>query len=117
MSKAGSVAIELRRLADALDKQPDAEIIKPMVTFYGYEKSSFIATVKLLPRPLKKRISEPGDSKWARVRVGYVGDAIDIDASVPQSLTCELVQPAKAAVYRCDPIFSEEEDAALEVTA
>lgn len=116
MSKAGLVAIELRRLADALDAQPDAEIIKPMVTFFGYDKASFLSTVRLMPRPLTKRVTEVG-STWARLRVDHENRSIDITASVPQSLTCELVEPAKPAVYRCDSILSEEEDAAMEVKA
>jgi hypothetical protein len=107
--KAGLVAIELRKLADALDVQPDAEIITPWIMFHGYEKDEFLATARLLPRPLTKKVEDDG-SKWARVRL-ECKSPINISASAPQSLTCELVEPAKPAVYRCAPILSEEEDA------
>lgn len=114
--KAANVAIELRKLADAFDAQPEAEVIKPWITFYGYAKEPFLATVRLMPRPLKKKVEDEG-SKWARVKVEYVSEAMDIAVSAPQSLTCEVVEPAKPAVYRCAPLLSEEEDAAMEVQA
>ncbi len=110
MANAGKVAMELRQLADALDVQPDAEIITPWISFYGYEKESFLATARLLPRPLKKNI-EDREKSWARVKVECLGfKAIDVNVSIPQSLTCELVEPAQPAVYRCEPILSEEEE-------
>jgi hypothetical protein len=105
---AGKVAAELRKLADALDSHPDAEVTKPWINFYGDDKASFASIVKILPRPLAKKI-DPGDDKYRRIRVAYKSDALDIDASVPQYLTCELVEPAKPAVYRCDPLLSLDE--------
>lgn len=106
--KAGLVASELRRLADSLDAQPDTSITKPWLFFYGHDKASFGAIVKLLPKPLTKRIEE-GCEEFRRIRVEYQNEAIDVCASVPQSLTCELLEPAKPAVYRCDPLLSLEE--------
>src|SRR5260221_520492 len=108
--KSGLVAIELRKLADALDVQPDAEIEKPTIHFYGYEKNKFLALARMLPRPLKKSVSDPESIRWARVHLQYDSDALCIDCSIPQSLTCELIAPAKPAVYRCDPILSKEEE-------
>jgi hypothetical protein len=105
---AGKVAAELRKLADALDTNPEAVVTKPWINFYGYDKATFAAVVKLLPRPLAKKV-DGGDESYRRIRVEYKSEAIDIDASVPQHLTCELVEPAKAAVYRCDPLLSLEE--------
>lgn len=109
MITAGAVAAELRKLADALDVQPDAEIIKPFVHFYGISKEPFLSLARLLPRPLNKAV-EVGDEKYRRIHVQYDSPAMWIDASVPQSLTCELIEPAKPAIYRCDPILSKEED-------
>lgn len=106
---AGKVAIELRKLADLLDSHPDVEVTKPWLNFYGYDKGTFASIVKLLPRPLAKSVDTYTDEKLRRIRVAYKTDAIEIDASVPQHLTCELVEPAKPAVYRCDPILSLEE--------
>lgn len=110
---AGMLAIELRKLADALDAQPDAKITKPTVYFYCDAKDEFLAVARLLPRPLAKRVTDADDHKWARVRIEYQSPALDVDASIPQSLTCELLEPAKPAVYRCAPILSEEEDAGM----
>ncbi|HXF12266.1 MAG TPA: hypothetical protein VN517_03875 [Terriglobales bacterium] len=108
---AGKVAAEFRKLADSLDANPEAEIEKPSIYFYCDAKNNFVSTVKLLPRPLAKTVSDKDDPKWARVRVEYRTDVIDVEASIPQSLTCELIEPAKPAVYRCDPILSLEEEA------
>lgn len=105
---AGKVAIELRKLADLLDAHPDTEVTKPWLDFYGYDKATFAAVAKMLPRPLAEEVDD-GDERYRRLRVMYKSDAIEIDASVPQHLTCELVEPAKPAVYRCDPILSLEE--------
>jgi hypothetical protein len=112
MTTAGHVAIELRKLADSLDAQPDAEIIKPLIHFYGEAKEPFLSTAKLLPRPLKKRI-EGGDEKYRRIHVEYDSSAMWIDLSVRQTLTCEILEPAKPAVYRCAPILSDEEEMAV----
>lgn len=106
---AGKVAAELRKLADALDANPEAIVEQPYVSFYCDSKNAFASTVKLLPRPLTKRITDKDDPAWARIRVEYKSDAIDVDASVSQHLTCALVEPAKPAVYRCDPLLSLDE--------
>lgn len=105
---AGKAATELRKLADALDAAPEAVIEKPYVTFHCFDKASFVAVAKLLPRPLKKRVDD-GDEKWRRLRLEYSNDSIDLNASVAQHLTCELIEPAKPAVYRCAPILALEE--------
>lgn len=112
MPKAHEVATELRKLADSLDQQPEAEVVKPWITFYGHEKDSFLTTARLLPRPLKKRVEDP-ETRWARLRLENNTPTIDICASIEQSKTCTLITPARAAVYECDPILSPEEDAEL----
>src|SRR6266705_1744992 len=103
--KAGLVAMELRKLADALDVQPDEVIIKPWVSFYGDSKNEFLATARLMPRPFKKSVS------FDRIMLEHRNDGLEVRVSVPQALGCELVEPAKPAVYRCDPILSELEEA------
>jgi len=111
MPKAHEVAVELRKFADLLDKNPDVNMSRPDVSFYHWGKSDkgfFFDTCKLLPRPLKKRTS------YDRLYVEYATDIITVYASIPQSETCQLVEPAKPAVYRCDSILSPEEDAAME---
>ena len=117
MTTSGAVAIELRKLADSLDRQPSAVLEQAAVTFYCHKKDTFLAVAALLPRPLKKKVTDSGVPSWARVRLSYANDAIEVEASVPQSLTCELVEPAKPAVYRCESILSQIEDEALEVSA
>ena len=112
---AGMVALELRRIADALDREPDAEVVAPMMTFYcnSYSapdkgKQVFLNTVRLLPRPLVKEFSgitieieNPNKSVvWLR-------------ASIAREVVCEIVEPARPAVYNCAPLLSDQEDAEL----
>jgi hypothetical protein len=114
MPLAHEVATELRKFADSLDKTPDAEIVRPRVffahTYVSNPKDRFLALASLLPRPLKK-----GD--------GYTKDVLDlthetpnitIKAYIDKSETCELVEPAKPAVYRCVPILSLDEEDSLD---
>lgn len=115
MPKAHEVATELRKLADSLDKNPEASIQAPMVAFYHHlksEKDAFLSVCRILPRPLVKSLAQYGSGD-PDIQIKYVTDAISIKASIPQSLTCTMVEPAKPAVYHCDPILSAEEDATL----
>jgi hypothetical protein len=113
MPLAHDVAVELRKLADSLDKNPEAEIGRPNVNFshtYGINpKERFLALAPLLPRPLKK-----GDRYTDVLKLTYETTAICIQAYIDKSLTCELVEAAKPAVYRCVPILSLDEEATLE---
>ena len=117
MPKAHEVAAELRKLADCLDKEPEREILRPWVKFFSeaQEKQQFKNAVRILPRPLKREVQDPSDERWCRISLRHLTDAIDITASIPRSATCTIVKPAQPAEYRCDPILSDEEDAALTV--
>jgi hypothetical protein len=117
MPKANEVATELRKLADALDKSPDAEIVRPSMnfshTYVGKAKEKFLALAHLLPLPLKK-----GNGYSENVlELTYESATIIIASYIDKQLTCELVEPAKPAVYRCDPILSEAEESSLEVAS
>lgn len=106
---AGQVAIELRKLADSLDREPEAAIEKPGVYLYHWgQKETFLALAKILPRPLTKKYTETD------VFLEYRNDAIDVSAQISRNKVCELVEPAKPAVYRCEPLLSEAEEAAVE---
>lgn len=115
MTTAGQVAIELRKLADALDAKPEEKVIRPYVLFSATTKDEFLNTARLLPHPLKKREDNHGDSKYHKIYVEHINPSVDISVSVYKSLTCELIAPARPAVYRCVPIFSAAEDESLEV--
>ena len=112
---AGQVATEFRRIADALDKEPDTEVEPPMVTFYcnSYSaadkgKQVFLNVVRLLPRPLAKKPSETNmEVENPNKEVVYLRACID------RAQVCELIEPAKPAVYRCFPLLSDQEEAEL----
>lgn len=114
MPLAKDVATELRKLAYALDQTPDQSVPKPFILFSADDKDSFLRIARSIPRPFKKSI-DGEDTRWPEITVTHETETAYIWAKVPQSLTCELVEPAKPAVYRCEPILSAEEDAELEV--
>lgn len=114
MTTAGAVAIELRRVADALDKEPEAPFEQPMVSFYCNRyleadkgKAVFLNVVRLLPKPLTKK---PSDTV---MELEYQTDAIRLRAQIDRSVVCTVVEPAKPAVYRCEPLLSLEEEPSL----
>ena len=107
--KASELATKLRKLADALDKAPDAEI-NPYVSISprNDDKETFLELAKVLPRPLTKKIRHEGTS--------YEDFTLEGDGfvlGIPRSKMCILVEPARPARYECPTIFSDEEEAAL----
>jgi hypothetical protein len=112
MPKAHEVATELRKLADSLDANPEVSLKLPWVMFYCDTKEQFLNAASILPRPLAKTESD-ANSSYNRIRIEYNTPAIEVSASVYKSLTYELVEPAKPAVFRCDPILSALEEAGI----
>jgi hypothetical protein len=115
MPKASEIAIELRKFADALDKSPDAETIRPVLNFWHWttEKDQFFTEVALIPRPAKKDWGSATDG-YSSLTVKHETPALVIEASIRRSVVCEIVEPAKPAVYNCPSILSKAEEAALE---
>ena len=112
MITARAVADELRKLADNLDQNPELEVQSPNMYFscsYLGEKSKqiFLNVVKNLPRPLQK------EYKANEVWVKYSTDAINVSAYINRNKVCRIVEPAKAAVYDCEPLLSETEEALI----
>lgn len=112
MPKASEVASELRKLADSLDKQPEVEIPAPGVYFpTRYEdKKAFLNVASILPHPIKKTYPCNG----TEIELEYRTSAIRVSTCGQRDTVCKLVEPAKPAVYRCEPLLSEAEEAALE---
>ena len=122
MPKASEVAIELRKLADSLDAQPDQELFRPEVDFSCKYKSSagpnvakerFIALAHILPRPLKKG-HQTFDENALELR--YASDALIVVTSIEQSRVCTLIEPERVipAKYDCVPLLSDDENAGIE---
>lgn len=106
MPKASEVAHELRKLADALEVEPETDLAQPMVTFYCDTKDQFLASARLLPRPLKKEFEE--------VRMELANDRhecpIWLRSVIERTKVCILVKPAQPAVYDCEPLLSPDEE-------
>ena len=111
MTTAGAVATELRRIADALDNEPGANVVKARLWFWnGGNKESFLNLIRLAPRPLKKVYEE---GAGASVIVTCETDALTTDIRIARNSVCQIVEPAKPAVYKCEPLLSDDEEAAL----
>lgn len=112
MPKASEVASELRKLADSLDREAHVEIPAPGVYFpTRYEgKKAFLNVAAILPHPIKKTYPLDG----TEIELEYRTSAIRVSTCGQRNTVCELVEPAKPAVYRCAPLLSDEEEAALE---
>lgn len=111
MPKASHVAQELRNLADALDQAPDADILKPYMYFSHYgpgDKHAFLALAGVLPHPFKKIY------RGIDLVLEYSSRSIHVESKINRDTVCRLVEPAKPAVYECEPLLSEDERAALE---
>ena len=109
--KASELATKLRKLADGLDKAPDAEI-DPYVSISPRkgDKETFLELAKVLPHPLTKKIRHEGTS--------YEDFTLEGDGfvlGIPRSAVCILVEPARPARYECPTILSDEEESALVV--
>jgi len=112
ITTAGKVAIELRKLADALDKEPESPSVSASIYFscpYAGKgkKEAFLNLAKLLPRPLIKR---PANDEY---RLEGGNDTLDIQLYIDRNAVCTLIEPARPAVYDCPSILSAEEEAAL----
>jgi hypothetical protein len=112
MPKASEVANELRKLADALDQEPAADIPTAYVDFYIWtrdEKNSFLNIARMLPRPVEKIWTDED------LKVQWKTKSLCAYAKSPRNVVCTLIEPAKAAVYDCEPLLSVEETASLGV--
>lgn len=110
MPKAYEVAIELRKLADSLECEPEAEITKPVMSFYHWGepgKQHFLNVVRLLPRPLVKNYDD------SDIMLDHDTPALRVYAKIQRSVVCRMVKPAQPAEFECDPILSVEEEKAL----
>ena len=114
MPTATSIATELRRIADVLDKTPDVDLVKPSLDFYhGYTatKEEFLALAKIFPRPFKKSDGYSHD----KVELTHETPSLNVGTSIKRWKVCTLREPARPAVYDCEPLLSQTEEA--EITA
>jgi hypothetical protein len=108
--KSAEVATELRRLADALDKEPELEISPYLSIDADTSKETFLALARIMPRPMEKGIDFPNtDYSDFKLEHGFW------KIKVAQSAMCILVEPARPARYECPSILSPEEEEALGV--
>ena len=114
MPKASEVAAELRCVADALDKEPEAEVRKAHLLFTcSFDKELFMNLARLLPKPLAKKYDEV-DGPFSTLAIEYETSGIWIRASVYRSAVCKILRPAQPAEYECEPLLTLAEEAAFQ---
>lgn len=111
MALAKDVAAELRKLADALDKEPKTDIRRPTIWFHHEDKQQFLNLARLMPRPFTKTVWTPGSIP--AIRLTHTAEHADIEAVIDQRKMCRLIRPAVPAEYECEPLLSQEEEDAL----
>jgi hypothetical protein len=117
MPKLSEIATALRNVADALDKEPDLEVPQPSIAWYFWgvaeakKKDCFVGLAHAFPRPFSTIFTE-GDNSICKIV--FEVPALRAYAEVPRKSVCELVEPAKPAVYRCEPLLSAEEEAEIQ---
>ena len=112
MPKLSEIATALRNVADALDKNPDAECVRPYLSFHFWSgnKEPFLGLASAFPRPFSKKYEQREDGS---LEIVHIDPALGTYARIPRTAVCEMVEPAKPAVYRCEPLLSDEEEATL----
>jgi hypothetical protein len=112
MPKASEVAVELRKLADSIERGGDTAVPSATVLFgrdYAIDdKDRFLAIARLMPKPLTKEYTE------REVKVRYITEAVKVSAYIDRSGVCKIIKPAQPAVYDCEPLLSEVELATVE---
>jgi len=110
MPKAHEIAAELRRIADSIEREPETEMVRPMVSFYNDTKEQFLATARLFPRPLHKDID---DRKYGLENADYRKGAVWLRSQIDRNQVCTLIKAAQPAVYDCEALLSEDEESTL----
>lgn len=116
MPLAKDIAIELRRIADHLDLNPEVETIKPTLDFFHFTsntKDQFLAVARIMPHPLEKKYPKDNAS-YSRVSITHSAPAVDVTASIYRESICRIIKPAQPAEYDCELTLLDSEDAALE---
>jgi len=110
MYTAAETATELRRIADALDTNPQLKL-HPFLLIHteSDDKESFLDLAKTMPRPMEKGVDFEG-APYEDFKLSHSFWSIKI----PRSNMCVLVEPARPARYECPSIFSPEDEAELE---
>lgn len=111
MSLAKEVAAELRRVADCFDLHPEIEVITPDLSFWygaGNTKDKFLATARILPRPVVKNYPKDNES-YSRVSVEHKAPALNITTSIYRESVCRIIEPARPTVYDCELTLLDED--------
>ena len=60
-----------------------------------------------MPKPFEKRFSDN------ELKLVYSSDALEVQAYIERNKVCTLITPAQPAVYDCEPLLNQAENAQL----
>ena len=111
--QAHEIAAELRKLADHYEQFGEAELISPSLEFnlLGASKEQFLAVARTLPHPFEKDYGRESDP-YAFAKLTFRG-GIDVHAIAYRKTVCRVIKPAQEAVFECEPLLSEAEEAQI----
>jgi hypothetical protein len=103
-------AQKLKIAAEFFLSKPEFKIRNSPILFSSYwsDKEAFLAAVKALGSGEKKYEGE--SLKF----IVTITEGLTFDVEVSRSAVCRLVKPAQPAVYDCEPLLSQEEEATLD---
>lgn len=110
MPKAVDLALELEKLANHYRDLGDATVNPIHCLDFHTGKESFLNAVAQMPHPFSKVYK--GDD----FAVVYRGAGVVIEHYAKRDRVCRIVEPAKPAVYECEPLLSPAEVARIEAS-
>ena len=110
--KAIDAVVNLRKLADLLEKHGDVDIQMASASVWFESKESFIAIARDFPRPFTTEFgeSEHGSLTLAHGKEWKTGGIVFY---IRRSDICEMIEPARPAKFSCPSILSPEEEVEL----
>jgi len=113
MTTTHEIASDLRKLADALEQATDKTVISPKLSFgAGSNREQFLGAVAVMPHPFDKVIPSTSN-EYDIVRLEHKMSSLIVETWAFRTAACRIVEPARPAVYDCEPLLSAIEEEAL----
>lgn len=109
-----TLALNLRKLADWLDSKPEFPVMDvvagpPYQSYHG-NKDAFIAAVRAIGSGTKgKGVLD----SYLRFEANTCPEGTEYSLQVNRESVCTLIKPAQPAVYDCEPLLSQAEEAEI----
>lgn len=111
MINSHKLAAGLREFAERLESAPEFEFGEDWLT----QRHIFIAAEDAVTAKAFAHVLKPCTKTFTETQIKLTANfgAVQVQVEIPRQKVCELVEPAKPAVYRCDPLLSADEEAEI----